>query len=127
VFTFFCTAALSPAQSARRLPVIDGKLDDPIWQEIAPEELVSDPSAPTGIGGQIRAVVLGRYLFVAARLPEPSGRFTARVTGRNPSWEEEDLLRVAAASDIGSADRILSINPLGAYYHSPERGQVSGR
>ena len=67
------------------------------------------------MGGEIRATIVGRYLYVGARLPEPNGRVTARLTGRNPAWEDEDLLRVVAGPDIGFTDRVVTINPLGAY------------
>ncbi len=40
---------------------------------------------------------------------------TARLTGRNPSWEDEDRIRILAGADIGYTDRILTINSLGAY------------
>jgi dienelactone hydrolase len=48
-------------------------------------------------------------------MEEPSGRISARSVGRNPAWEEEDLLRVTAGANIGYTDRILQVNPLGAY------------
>jgi hypothetical protein len=40
---------------------------------------------------------------------------TARLTGRNPSWEDEDRIRILAGADIEYTDRILTVNPLGAY------------
>lgn len=88
---------------------IDGKLDDPFWTKHPAQQF-----QPAG-GGEVRAVVAGRYLYVAARLPEPTGRITARSFGRNPAWEEEDLLRVTAGANIGYTDRVLQVNPLGAY------------
>ena len=57
---------------------VDGRLDDPFWKSVTPQSF-----APAG-GGHIRAVVAGRYLYVAAELPEPSGRISARSFGRNP-------------------------------------------
>jgi cephalosporin-C deacetylase-like acetyl esterase len=95
--------------------IIDGKLSDRIWQEAEPVHLTpSMPGVPADRGGEIRAVVAGRYLYVSARLPE-SGSFVARLTGRNPSWEEEDSLRILAGANIGYTDRIVQVNPLGAY------------
>jgi hypothetical protein len=95
--------------------IIDGKLSDRIWQEAEPVHLTpSMPGVPAERGGEIRAVVAGRYLYVSARLPE-SGSFVARLTGRNPSWEEEDSLRILAGANIGYTDRIVQVNPLGAY------------
>jgi dienelactone hydrolase len=37
------------------------------------------------------------------------------VVGRNPYFEDEDLLRVVAGPDIGFTDREVKINPLGGY------------
>ena len=52
---------------------------------------------------------------MAAELPEPSGRISARSFGRNPAWEDEDLIRITGGADIGYTDRVLQVNPLGAY------------
>jgi hypothetical protein len=82
--------------------VIDGHLDEPLWQTAALNRLGSG-------GGDIRVAVAGRYLYVAARLPEPGGRVAARSAGRNPVSENQDTLRVAAG------ERILLVNPFGAY------------
>lgn len=110
----WCAAYAFPA-TAQPL-VVDGSLNDSIWREVAAHKLVpSEAGVPAGGGGEIRAIVAGRYLYVSARLPEPGGRVTARLTGRNPSWEDEDRLRILAGADIGYTDRILTINPFGAY------------
>ncbi len=93
--------------------VIDGKLNDPILHDLTVHRLA--PSRPTQPGGDIQTVVAGRYLYLAARLPEPTGRFSARLTGRNPNWEDEDALRILAGANIGYTDRIVQVNPLGAY------------
>jgi dienelactone hydrolase len=93
--------------------VIDGKLTDPAWRDLAAQQLA--PLQRGAPGGDIRAVVAGRYLYLAARLPEPTGRFSARLTGRNPNWEEEDALRILAGANIGYTDRIVQVNPFGAY------------
>jgi dienelactone hydrolase len=96
--------------------VVDGKLNDPIWAEATPVKLIpSDEGGPSASGGEIRALVAGRYLYISAHLPEPTGRFVARLTGRNPSWEEEDALRIRAGANDGDTDRIVQVNPLGAY------------
>jgi cephalosporin-C deacetylase-like acetyl esterase len=96
--------------------VIDGHLDEPIWQNLPAEKLTPEEEGiPAEMGGEIRTVVIGRYLYVGARLPEPTGRITARLVGRNPSWEDEDRLRILCGADIGYTDRILQINPFGAY------------
>ena len=109
-------AAQTPPRTRTAALVVDGNLSDPIWAEAAPAKLVpSEDGVPEASGGEIRAVVAGRYLYVSARLPEPTGRFVARLTGRNPNWEEEDALRILAGSNIGYTDRIVQVNPLGAY------------
>lgn len=96
--------------------VVDGSLNDAIWREVAVQKLVpSEAGVPSDRGGEIRTLVAGRYLYVSARLPEPGGRVSARLTGRNPSFEDEDRLRILAGADIGYTDRILTINPFGAY------------
>jgi dienelactone hydrolase len=96
--------------------VIDGHLNEPIWQSLPAEKLTADEDGvPAAMGGEIRTVVIGRYLYVGATLPEPTGRITARLIGRNPSWEDEDLLKILCGPEIGYTDRILQINPWGAY------------
>jgi len=96
--------------------VIDGHLDEPVWRSLPVEKLIpSQTGVPAEIGGEVRTVVVGRYLYVGARLFEPTGRITARLIGRNPSWEDEDLLKILCGPDIGYTDRILQINPWGAY------------
>ena len=95
---FLAAAALAAAPGV----VIDGHLDEPFWHTAATHAL--GPG-----GGEIRAAVAGRYLYVGARLPEAGGRVTARSAGRNPIWEEQDTLRLAAG------ERILLVNPFGAY------------
>ncbi len=96
--------------------LVDGSLSDPLWRSAPPAKLApSQAGTPADPGGEIQVIVAGRYLCVAARLPEPTGRVTARLTGRNPSWEDEDRIRILAGADIGYTDRILTVNPLGAY------------
>jgi cephalosporin-C deacetylase-like acetyl esterase len=104
-----------PAAAQTPAPVLDGKLDDAYWRQTPVHRLEPDqPGVPAETGGDIRAVIHGRYLLIAARLPEPSGRVTARVTGRHPDWEEEDMLQITVGPDIGSTDRVVRINPFGA-------------
>jgi len=96
--------------------VIDGNLNDRLWRDLPASRLVpSEDGTPADLGGEIRAIVAGRYLYLCARLTESTGRVTARLTGRNPSWEDEDRIRILAVADIGYTDRILTINPFGAY------------
>ena len=103
-------------QTANRSIIVDGRLNDALWQSVPAEKLIpSQPGVVPEAVGEIRAVVSGRYFYVGARLREPTGRITARLMGRNPSWEDEDLLRIVYGTDISSTDRILQINPFGAY------------
>ena len=103
--------------------MIDGLLNEPFWRKVAPQPLaVVEPGVPGG-GGEVRMVVRGQHLLIGAVLPEAGGRITARMVGRNPNWEDEDMLRIVVGPDIGYTDRTVRINPLGAY--SVEReGQV---
>jgi len=111
-----CSVVTVAGQAQVSGPVIDGLLNDAIWKGLSPEKLIpSETGVPPEMGGDVRVTIVGRYLCVAARLPEPSGRITARLIGRNPVWEDEDLLRVIAGPDIGYTDREIKINPLGAY------------
>ncbi len=83
--------------------IIDGSLDETLWRNAATHQL-----GP----GELRVAVAGRYLYAGARLPEPGGRVTARSMGRNPHWEEEDLLRVVAGA---YPDWVVQVGPLGGY------------
>src|SRR5580704_6617011 len=83
------------AFAAQTPVVIDGAFEDGIWRNALVSKLVPVESGVSpDLGGEIRFAVAGRYLFIGARMPEPTGRVTARSMGKNPSWEEEDLLRI---------------------------------
>src|SRR5262245_24252671 len=109
--------ALPPrAQTPIPAPVIDGKLDDALWQRVTPQRLEpAQAGVSPELGGEIRVIVRGHHLLIAATLPEPTDRVTARVTGKHPDWEDEDMLQVTAGPDIGYTDRIIRINPFGAF------------
>jgi len=105
-------ASLPPSTSA---VVIDGELNDSFWSRIRPGELSSAESGvDPATSGEIRAALAGGYLYVAARFPEPTGRFTARSIGRNPQWEQEDSLALFIRA-VNENDWILRVNALGAY------------
>ena len=71
--------------------ILDGNLDDALWKRASSVKLVPvQPGVPRDTGGELKTAVAGRYVYVGARLPEPTGKFTARSLGRNPNWEEED-------------------------------------
>jgi dienelactone hydrolase len=99
---FAVTLLVAAARAAGPGIVIDGHLDDPLWHAVTAQSLGQG-------GGEIRTAVAGEYLYVGARLPEPEGRVSARSVGRNPVWENQDTLRIAAG------ERILLVNPFGAY------------
>ncbi len=83
----------APPQPSTSAVVIDGELNDSFWSRIQAGELSRvESGVDSAAGGEIRAALAGGYLYVAARLPERTGRFTARSIGRNPQWEEEDSL-----------------------------------
>ena len=55
--------ALSLAAQPKQALVIDGNLGDDFWRDRAAQELVpSPPGVATGVGGDLRAAVVGRYL-----------------------------------------------------------------
>lgn len=105
-----CAGAAMAAQTA---VVIDGDLNDQLWAGAFTGTLTpAETGVPAEPGGKIRLAVAGRYVYIGARLPEPSGRVTARSIGRNPHWEEEDVLRVT----IGPyPDYVVQVGPLGGY------------
>ena len=115
--------------------VIDGDLKEVYWQELRPAKLMpTEPGVPAALGGEVRAGIAGRYLYLSARLPEPSGRVTARSIGFDPLWEgggearrEANPRRVTFGATEGEDfirffvrvynenDWMLQIGPLGAY------------
>src|SRR6266404_763292 len=95
--------------------VIDGDLHDSLWDHAAPEKLVPiEAGVPAAAGGEIRTVLSGRYLYLGARLPEPSGHVTARSIGKNPRWEEEDRLTFVIRV-VSENDWMVEVGPLGAF------------
>ena len=126
-------ASAAPAQNAQ--VVIDGLPTEGFWEKLAPGKFAPvEAGVPADQGGEVRSVIAGRYLYLSARLPEPSGRLTARSIGRNPIWEGggearevtslhqytygtpegEDyvrfLIRVSTENDW-----LVQVGPLGAY------------
>jgi dienelactone hydrolase len=96
--------------------VIDGSLTDPFWRDVAAGKLVSvETQTPIDIGGEVRAVMAGRYLYLSARLPESDGYVTARSIGRNPHWEEGEDIFQAVIRVYNENDWMLMVGPLGAY------------
>jgi dienelactone hydrolase len=107
----------SPAVSQSRVaPVqIDGELRESFWSQVRPGTLTpTEAGVPAETGGEVRATLSGRYLYLGARLPEPSGRFTTRSIGKNPHWEEEDALTFVIRAESEN-DWMLQVGPLGAY------------
>ena len=113
---FLSVAGLALAQSNPMPVVIDGELRDALWSQTKPGQLTPAESGVSRyVGGEVRAILSGRYLYLSANLPEPSGRFTARSIGKNPHWEEEEDA-VTFVTRIGNEnDWMLQVGPLGAY------------
>src|SRR5262252_9680589 len=110
---FLAVARIVNAQS--KPVVIDGDLSDVFWNRTTPGKLIPTESGTAAVaGGEVRAILAGRYLHLGAQMPEPSGRFTARSIGKNPRWEEEDrlafVIRVSSENDWR-----LEVGPLGAF------------
>jgi cephalosporin-C deacetylase-like acetyl esterase len=96
--------------------IIDGKLDDPIWQRAMALPLASSEHLWIP-GGEARIATRGNFLCLSARVPEPE-RIVAHSTGRNPNWWPEDLvtwnLRVHSSAGR-NLNLSLTANPFGAY------------
>jgi hypothetical protein len=89
--------------AAAELPrvVIDGKPADAFWQQVHSGRLVpAEAGVPSEMGGEVRAVIGGGYLYLTARLGEPGGRVTARSTGRNPVWEGGGEARAVTEASV---------------------------
>ena len=117
------------AESRTSQVLIDGHLTEVFWQQLTPTKLIpAEPGVPTTSGGEVRSATAGRYLYLSAHLPEPSGRVTARSIGRNPIWEGsealvsqyngapegEDYVRFIIRV-YNENDWMLQVGPLGAY------------
>src|SRR5215831_15094260 len=96
--------------------IVDGKLDDALWQasRVLP---LSSPDHSLMPGGEVRIATRGTYPCMSARLPEPD-RVVAHSTGRNPNWWAEDFviwnLRVHSSAGR-NLNLSLTVNPFGAY------------
>ncbi len=114
ILSFGLANAIS-AERRGNAVVLDGELRDSFWEQVVPYRLIpTNPGVPREVGGEVRAILSGQYLYLGARLPESTGRFTARSIGKNPSWEEEDSLSVVIR--VGNEnDWMLKVGPLGAY------------
>ena len=111
---FVLSAACINAQPHSDAVVIDGELSDPIWTREPPGVLRPvQPGVPEA-GGEVQARISGRYLYLGARLPEPSGQVVARSIGKNPSWEEEVSISIVIRV-VNENDWKLKIGPLGGY------------
>lgn len=98
--------------------VIDGELDESIWQSAATLPLkAAGFGTPFPGDGESRAVVRGGFLCLSARLPE-SQRLVAISTGRNPIFLREDRViwkfYTYAAGKVRKSI-VLTVNPLGGF------------
>jgi dienelactone hydrolase len=117
-----CEAAWASDPAALTIPagsgslIVDGKLDDALWQAARVLPL-SSPDHSLMPGGEVRITTRGTYLCLSARLPEPD-RIVAHSTGRNPNWWAEDLvawnLRVHSSAGR-NLNLSLTVNPFGGY------------
>jgi Acetyl xylan esterase (AXE1) len=115
--------------------IIDGRADDDFWHHVTPAKLEPEATGtPADLGGDVWAVVAGKYLYLSAFLPEPRGSVTARSIGVNPIWEgggEARHVRVPRRITYGEPegedyvrfilrvydenDWMVQVGPLGAY------------
>ncbi|MFN7995022.1 MAG: acetylxylan esterase [Bryobacteraceae bacterium] len=110
---FITAVSLLQAQTKSTPVVIDGDPTDAFWTHASPGAMSPVQAGLPENGGEVRTTVSGRYLYLSARLPEPTGRFTARSIGKNPYWEEEDAIKfIIRATDN---DWMLQVGPLGAW------------
>jgi cephalosporin-C deacetylase-like acetyl esterase len=114
---------------------IDGNLEEAFWHNLPALKLApTEEGVPGDMGGEARAVVAGKYLYLGATLPEPSGRVVARSIGVNPVWEGggeargmtsthritygapegEDYVRFVIRV-YNENDWMVQVGPLGAY------------
>ncbi len=115
--------------------IIDGRLAETFWHGLSAQKLApTEDGIPGDMGGEVRAVVAGGYLYLGATLPEPSGRVVARSIGVNPVWEGggeargmtnarrmtyggpegEDFIRFILRN-YNENDWMVQVGPLGAY------------
>lgn len=114
--------------------IVDGDLNDHLWQHVAVAKLCPmENGVAAEVGGDIRAVTAGGYLYLSAFLPEPSGRIMANSVGFDPVWEGSDEARQIAFFHLYNGapegedyvrfvirnydenDWMLQVGPLGAY------------
>jgi dienelactone hydrolase len=131
---FFLFLLLTPSGLSAQKVVIDGRLDDALWKGIEPSILRAEEIGISRIrGGEVRAVVAGRYLYLSAYLPEPDGRVVAQSIGVNPVWEGGEEARrmqypqitfgAANGEDVvrfllfvrNGGEWALQVGPFGAY------------
>jgi len=96
VFLLFSLAIAAGlfAQPPASTVTIDGKLNDSLWRHARPQAMTpTEAGVPASMGGTIRAVIAGSYLYLAAQMPEPGGRVVARSVGFDPVWEGGEAAR----------------------------------
>jgi hypothetical protein len=122
------------AQSGISPVVIDGELNEPLWQHLPAAKLApSQDGVPASMGGEVRAAIKGAYLYLSARLPEPNGHVMASSMRFDPVWERSaEARRIAFFHLYGGApegedyvryfirvynenDWMVQVSPLGAY------------
>src|SRR5690349_6098007 len=73
---------------------IDGNLNDALWRYVRAEPLApTEAGVPASMGGDVRAIIAGGYLYLAAQMPEPGGQVVASSIGFDPAWEGGEAAR----------------------------------
>lgn len=70
--------------------VIDGVLDDDVWNGIPALKLKpTEVGVPVELGGDFRIFMRDEHLCIGVFCPEPGGKVLAKSIGYNPIWEKD--------------------------------------
>ena len=93
------TSTVTITRTTERIDV-DGVLDEPVWQTIAPttgfRQVEPDNGAPAGLDTEVRLAHDDRFLYVAALMHDTTGADGVRVPDlrRDFSWDANDLFGI---------------------------------
>lgn len=118
------TALAQGSRSPSSEWIVDGRLDDSIWNKAQTLSLSPTiPGLPEELRGNVRVTEKDGFVAIAAELPEPGGKVQARSIGYNPVWEKyaltspavEDRIRIEfKMNQDGGGPMDVTINPWNA-------------